>query len=412
MPTGKSWIMTSKQWLATGIWAIGLAMLAVAATVAFDTPAGSPELINRLRNLTASEKQELERKRDRFYRLPEQEQQRLRALHAQLEASPDGPRLRQVMERYANWLRELPAGQRAELLSLPRDSRRDQIQRLLQQQEAGRMRHYVAGAMSDDDLKVIVGWMEDYLVEREDQLLERLPELRQRWDSLEPRHRRQILVHAAVRSRSVREMLRPGEEDIQRIKDQLSSEAQSELRSAQQEDRLAELAESWMRAAMFSRRSAPEVPQEELRRFYAEMDGRWREYFESLPADRMESELKRWYHFRHFFDSDRTPRGRPGELPRGWGSRGRPGDTRPGGPGEPRGERPGGVPEWPPGPFGPGPREGREGPATQEPGPPREGRPGPRERAREAGPPAGEPAGPVGPRHPDRGRGTTPALPE
>ena len=390
--------MTSKQWLATGTWAIGLTVLAVAATVAFDTPVGSSELISRLRNLPASEKQELERKRDRFYRLPEREQQRLRALHAQLEASQDGPRLRQVMERYSNWLRELPAGQRAELLSLPRELRRDQIQRLLQQQEAGRMRHYVAGALSDDDLKVIVGWMEDYLVEREDQLLERLPELRQRWDSLEPRHRRQMLVHAAMRSRSVREMLRPGEEDIQRIKDQLSSDAQLELRSAQQEDRLVELAESWMRAAMFSRRSAPEVPPEELRRFYAEMDGRWREYFESLPADRMESELKRWYHFRHFFDSDRTPRGRPGELPRGWGSRGRVGETRSG---EPRGERPGGVPEWPPGPFGPGLREGA---AKQEPSPSGEGRPAAR-RAREAGPPAG-------PAKPDRGRGTSPALPD
>ncbi len=390
--------MTSNQRVAVGTGGSFVAVLAFLTATAFDAPAESPELISRVRSLPAAEKQELERKRDRFYRLPETEQQRLHRLHAELEASEDGPRLRQVMERYANWLRELPAGQRAELLSLPPESRLDQIRRLLQQQEAGRMRHYVAGALSDRDLQVIVDWMEDYVVERQESLLERLPELRRRWESLDAEHRRQMLVHAAIRSRSARELLRPGEEDIRRIKDRLSQDAQAELGAAQEEDRLAELAQSWMRAAMFSRRSPPEVPREELRRFYAEMDGRWREYFESLPADRMESELKRWYHFRHFFDSDRSPRGRPGELPRGWSSRGRPGEAPPD---EHRGEPSERAPDWPPGPFEFGPREGREGPSPREGGPPRDRRPPQRQRSRDESAraePPDEPAEPAEPR--------------
>jgi hypothetical protein len=297
----------------------------------------------RLSAMSAAEKQELEGKQARFHGLSESEQQRVRQVHQDLSEAEDGEKLKQIMHRYSKWLRSLPSGQRAELVSLPPESRLERIKTLLREQEEGRMRWFVMRELTAGDLALIVRWMEDYVAAHEAEILERLPHLKERWDSFDPEKRRSVLVFSAATMGPVREFLRPGEADIQSLKKDLSATAKQEFNKAESEGRLAELAERWLRAAMFSRRTAPEVPREALQKFYAELEPRTREYLENLSAERMEQELVRLYHysqFRKFFDPDRSPFPRPGE-----GMRGRPrgGGRPPGGdrsPGPPPGDRP------------------------------------------------------------------------
>jgi hypothetical protein len=114
----------------------------------------------RLSAMSAAEKQELEGKQARFHGLSESEQQRVRQVHQDLSEAEDGEKLKQIMHRYSKWLRSLPSGQRAELVSLPPESRLERIKTLLREQEEGRMRWFVMRELTADDLALIVRWME------------------------------------------------------------------------------------------------------------------------------------------------------------------------------------------------------------------------------------------------------------
>ncbi len=302
-----------------------------------------------LESMSAAEKKELQSKQERFYRLDEKEQDRLRRLHEELWQDPEAARLEKVLQRYASWLQTLPSGQRADLLSLPPSDRVAEIKRLLQEQSASRMRSYVSRKLSDGDLRTIAGWMEDIVKRREPEILERWPMLQEHLAQIpDPKRRMQALVIMAQRigPGSRRDWLKPTAEDIERLKSRLSPEAQEDLEKAKSEGRLSELAEAWMRAAMFSRFTGPPVDREQLRRFYADdLDPDQRAYLESLPPERMQSELQRMYHA-HRFRRDgirEWPGGRklgPGLRP--FPPRFGPANREPGGDLRPPG--PGGVP--------------------------------------------------------------------
>jgi hypothetical protein len=318
------------------------------------------EARQRLSAMPAAEKQELDAKRARFYALPENDQQRLRQVHRDLSEADDREQLQQIMQNYARWLRSLQSGVRAELVSLPPESRIEKIKQLLQEQESWRMRKYVMSELTPDDRAVIVKWMEDYVSAHEEQILERLPHWKERWDSFQPAQRLNMLIFAATTIRPVRELLLPSEEEMNQLKKQLSGSARQELNRAESEGRLAELAERWLRAAMLSRHAPPQVSREELQQFYSELDQRQREYLENMSAERMDQELTRLYHFsrfRRFFDAERAPFSRSGESWRGRSRGGRSGGDRP--PGPPSGDRPK-MPQFgPPAPGGKQPADRR-----------------------------------------------------
>jgi hypothetical protein len=345
----------------------------------------------RLETMSAEAKSLLDSKQQQFYRLSEAEQEHLRRLHVDLNSSPEGQQLRGVMERYVNWLKTLPSGQRAELLSLAPEDRLREIKRLLQEQEAVRMRGFVARELSDADLKAISSWMEDFVRRQEAEILDKQPLLKERLARERDSRKRWLLIYMAVRMGPSRDLLRPTPEDLERLKGQLSKEAQQELDKARQEGKLVELAERWMRATMFSRRFVPQVSPEELQRFYEQdLEPREREYLESLPAERMQGELTRMYHahrFRTMMETELPGFPRPGGP---WGGRGGPRSGSPGkpggfgppggGPGDgpgPPGRRPGGGPGGSPGTEavrgpdrspGAGPARGPGGPPADDPG--------------------------------------------
>lgn len=280
------------------------------------TPQGAaPEAGGQdLRSMPATEKKELQGKQERFYRLDAPEQDRLRQLHVELSRASDAKALEMVLDRYARWLQTLPSGERADLSALPPADRVAEIKRLLQGQAESRMQSYVSRKLSGDDLRAIARWMEETIQRREPEILKRAPMLKEHLDRIPDAQRRvQALVFMTQRAGVRRELLKPTAEDIERLKSQLSPAAREDLEKARSEGHLPELAEAWMRATIFSRFAGPPVDREQLRRFYKEdLEPQQRAYLESLPPERMQSELVKMYHaYRFRRDGFR-------DLPGGW----------------------------------------------------------------------------------------------
>jgi hypothetical protein len=197
------------------------------------------------------------------------------------------------------------------------------------------MRSYVSRKLSGADLRAIANWMEEIIKRRELEILERAPKLKEHLARIsDPKRRTQALVFMAPWMVPRRELLKPTPEDIERLKSQLSPEAQADLEKAKSEGHLPELAEAWMRATMFSRFAGPQVDREQLRKFYKEdLDADQRAYLENLPPERMHSELLKMYHA-HRFRRDgfrEWPGGwKPGPGVRGFPPRFGPGKREPG----------------------------------------------------------------------------------
>jgi len=292
---------------------------------------GSQEaVIKRLDEMSAAEKKELQRKQERFYGLSVEEQDRLKRIHRDISHDTRAVHLRGVMERYASWLKTLPSGQRADLLSLPPKERIEMIKGLMQKQHTSRFRGIVTHELAEEDSVAIVKWMDDFVKRHEQEILARMPMLKERLAQLDDPKRRQMLIHVALRFSGRKDVLRPNQEDIERLKSQLSPKARLELDKAQQEGHLAELAQRWMRAAMFSKITSAPVDRDELRQFYndvASKDPKMREYLDNMRPDEMLAELTRMYNrhrFEQFFGGEKPPFIRPGS---GWRGRGYPGRT-------------------------------------------------------------------------------------
>ena len=273
----------------------------------------------RIQEMPPAEKRELWELQQRFYRLDGDERERLRDLHASIAADPHSERLRQIMARYAQWLKTLPAGERAELLSLPPEQRIAHIRTLMQQQATSHMRFLVDERLSDRDLAAISLWMKEIVKRREGEILEKMPMLhRGLIGTHNPDQRVETLIRLLQRFGPRPELLRPTPEDIERLKGQLSPGALARVQKAEEEGKLTELAESWMRAAMAGRRLGPPVDRAELERFYREeLDPEERELLESLPRERMHSRLMLMF-YAHRNGRD-FGQGKPGPGPRGMG---------------------------------------------------------------------------------------------
>lgn len=264
--------------------------------IAKDTDEPAPE------TLSAAQKKELQTKQARFSRLSQEEQNRLRVLHEELSQAADASRLQGVMERYADWLQTLPSSERADLVSLAAADRVAGIKRLLQEQTEARMQSYVSRRLSGSDLRTIADWMEEIVRRREPEILKLAPTWQEHLAKIsDPKRRTHALVFLAQRSGVRRELLKPTSEEIERLKSQLSPEAQADMEKAKSEGDLPELAEAWMRATMISRFAGPAVDREQLRKFYKEdLDPNQRAYLESLPPQRMQFELIKMYHAHRF----------------------------------------------------------------------------------------------------------------
>jgi hypothetical protein len=285
----------------------------------------SPGVTRRgLEELSAAEKKELQQKQESFDRLPAQEQERLRKVHAEITADPQAGHLEHVLGHYARWLNTLPSGQRADLLSRPPEERLAEIKRLLRQQETARLSSLMAQELSEEDLAAILVWLDDLLGRREQEILAKFPQLEPRLRHIEDPKRRRLVMYWMVRhDGTAQNLLRAEPSDLELLKQRVSPKARQVLDKAHDPESVAKLAARWMQAAMFSKRAVPPVDPAELTRFYKEdLKPEDREYLESLPAERMQNELTHRYlthRFRQSSTGEMSPFFRPGGGPRGFG---------------------------------------------------------------------------------------------
>lgn len=327
------------------------------------------ELETRLDELSPTDRDELPKKKERFDNLSRDERERLRTLHTNLVRHEQGDRLYGVATRYALWLRSLPAGERAELLSLPPEQRLERIRDIRRKQDEQRVRELVHTPLQQGDLQVVRAWLGEYAEAHKQEIFSKLSsEMQQRMRSDPEDMRRRFAMMLMPGRHGGPRLPVPTDEEIERLRGRLSNEAQQALDSLDTSDKKLDLIVHWTRAAIWSRMVGPPASPEELEEFFAtKLDSKRRDELEKLPKEQFDQRLQ-WEYRMHKF------RNRHGGFrpPFQWGPNGPPGRFRgDNGGGRPPGPRPTGRER--PGFGGPPPRGGdQNGPRAGQPTPPPE----------------------------------------
>ncbi len=251
---------------------LGATVAAALVLCALDTQGeeSTAERRARLAHMDAPDRDLLAQNYQRFLRLDESERDRLRRLHAEIEADPQRDELRKVMLSYHEWLSALPASQRLTLAALPAEDRLKRIEEM----RAAQVKRFRLGPA---DLKVMDDWIGKYDFQR-------------RWFEAQ-RNNQSPSVTA---------------EELADLHAQLSEPARKALDEATSEDEQRRLIRSWVFQARMPSggpggRSGYHRPKEkELRDFLTkELAESERVYLRALPPDQMQRELLHLWRERH-----------------------------------------------------------------------------------------------------------------
>lgn len=266
--------------------------------------------------LSSEQKAELLRKKDRFDKLTDVERQRLRDIHAELEASPDNFALKKVMGNYCNWLRSLSSRDRDQVLSLPADDRIKRIKEIVSRQEAQRFTEYVRFHLPKADQDAIFQWLDRFVEKHEDEVLDRLREEdRRRVRSIDDdKARRKTLIQRLPMRRFDAKMPYPTSEETDQMVNSLSKETQSKLNAPVGSDRT-ERVQELVGAAIMSI-SLPPPSEEELRKLLASLSNEERGRLEEMDPEKMQQALRFMHRAKQFQRGRGGFRGPgPGPLP-------------------------------------------------------------------------------------------------
>ena len=256
----------------------------------------------RLAAMPASEKLELERKKERFDRLTPEQQDELRQLHETVQHDPQSERLQQVMLRYNEWLKTLAAGQRAELLSLPAEERVHRIRDAMSRQEEQLFIQMTALELEPDEVRMIYDWLHEFVQRHEAKIISGIPERDREWvlKHVDEPERRSVMMYGAYRRHNEDDALRPDDNDIKQLGEKLRSPKAREALTGTtlpHEEKL-DVIRGWMRAAYVSRSRQEGASEEELSTFYEGLQPAEKDYLESLPSEQMRRQLQRMYYFK------------------------------------------------------------------------------------------------------------------
>lgn len=297
----------------------------------------------RIEAMSIDEKDRLLRKYERFRALDAAEQQRLRTLQAQIDASPDADELLRVMHAYHEWLKSLSPGQRSELLEADPEERIAEIRRLRAEQQ-----RQAESRLGLHDVLALLGWVEEQFEER---LLESSSSRRRgRLNELPPMARRAAMVDLVIRR--ARDADRGGsrmlsEENIGQLAQRLTDPLRTRLANAESSEDKQRIVIGWLwqLSRQFANREfgslLDDISEEELTQFFEqELSPETRERLLMMPPDEMWRRLRIEY--------------LRSELPSNWTGRsrsrsdsGRDGDSRDGTPRH-GGSREGGSRRGPP----------------------------------------------------------------
>lgn len=282
----------------------------------------------RVESLSPAEKEELARRQERFSQLDAAEQKRLRELARKLAADEHSQQLRQIMHRYYQWVTTLPPYERSALVELPPSERIGRIRELLEEQarKAKRPRPAATPAMdrarrwllefggpvsavakrsTEEDLKSLQPWLEQYLLRHESTIVERLPQAKQKKArellALKNAERRKTALATAWLQLQLQHPPAPvsvTEKEAASLHDQLAPEFRQRLGEIPQAEVQRRVILLWLRlAALYQVLQHPEpslplVEEDELARYFDEkLDLMERDRLLGLPAEEMQREL-------------------------------------------------------------------------------------------------------------------------
>lgn len=282
----------------------------------------------------------------RFQKLSTDEQRRLRELHAAVETDADPESLRSALADYEKWKSGLSPQQSASLVGLSSGERIDRLRALSEEQRA-----MAARALSPNDVKTLIAWLEGEVDKFQDRLIAAVPQqARARLESLGRRERNITLILAALNMRGGPQHPGPRFENLPlqalvELRERLSPAAQQAWDSTRSLEERKLLLTEWIRQAAnktYGNREGPTFAQRignvELRSFFeTELTEAERNRLLALPGDEMALQLKQEFIRRR--GGFKEPQ--PGRPPGGFGPPTKlppyPGaDRRPDGPVKPR----------------------------------------------------------------------------
>ncbi len=292
-----------------------------------------------------AEQQELLRKQERFASLSVEEQDRLRALQAAIDADPNGKRLHELLVSYHEWLKTLSPSQREELSELPPKERVQLIKRIQRQQHAGQEKARAAQLLSKQDMREILRWTEDFAWKNRDRLLEHMPEKqRKNFDKSDLSGQRRMLLFRALAAERARRSgggpaaftIEPA--DIDQLTAKLSEPARQELAQAGDLPAQRRLVGGWIGMAAHrlepwraGRRLGPLASEDLVQFLQNEVPIAERDRLLKMPREQMLEELRGMYFQRGRGEGDPLPGGPgfprfDGKSPDRWkgGPRGKP----------------------------------------------------------------------------------------
>lgn len=244
-----------------------------------------------LESLEEDELVTLRAKFNRFRALSEQQQDRLRALHQEIESAPDSAELQRTMLEYQQWLNGLPPSEQFELREKPEEA----VQRVVYMVEEQRRNELFT--LSREELLAVRRAVQPRLVAMRAQALEAMsPHEREEFDSSFGRGRFWRII-GRIPPESRTELLRA-------VQEALPPEKRARFEQLSPREREQRL-EGWLRQAVRAdspdrreggRRRGRWIPEQELEEFFVEeVDATTKERLLAQPRDKMQQQLRQMY---------------------------------------------------------------------------------------------------------------------
>ena len=283
--------------------AIVLAMLSGVLWGSFTQVARSEETLaerrKRIESMSPQQKEQLRRCRQQFVEMEPAEREKMCLLHRQIQSDEDAQKLRRVMRRYYQWVKELPPYKRNELIELPPERRIAKIKQWRQEESDKRSR-----LPNPKDMEGFSRWLEEFTDRHEEQVMQRLPERdRQELEGLGQTDRRREIVGRVVKlwlSAKPGQRPPPPEGELAKLRSMLSDETRKRLEPLPPAEQWQAIVR-WLRLRSVRRHRSgrgPAMPvsDEQLAYFFEhELSADARDRLLSLPGDQMREQLRKKY---------------------------------------------------------------------------------------------------------------------
>jgi hypothetical protein len=252
----------------------------------------------QIADMNAGQKDEILHRNERFLALSDAEKQNIRTLHEQIRSAKDGPKLRDTMNRYCQWLNDQLVYTRLEISDQKPDQRIAKVRKILSEQSQESVNR-----LTDKDRQAVVRWMETYATDHEARFQELFN------DKI---HTPPLPVNPAQRHRGVMQWLlhhwqmaiQPPASDVEidNLKKTLSPAALDKLngkKSVEQTQIVSQWLRDVARQELANRRSEGPMTlpgyNEQLAEFFEKLSDKDRDELMAMPGEEMQQRLREKY---------------------------------------------------------------------------------------------------------------------